>query len=273
MDFEGKYNVKSPAVKRLMREACELKEPTEEYWAHPLDDNLFEWHFTVQGPPGTDFEGGVYHGRIILPADYPMRPPNIILMTPNGRFETNKKICLSISGYHPETWQPSWSIRTALLALIAFMPTPGGGTIGSLDYTPEERQMLARKSQLFECSSCGKAAEHLLSSASRPRTQQELSPAKQYILGNGQCCDKDSWKDKFQIHPQLEEAPHVEEVQQPSENEQVRQRVGVSQPVQPQVQHATVDTVSNTNRSYRSWLMWFLLAAIVFLICRRLFLK
>jgi len=64
-----------------MREACELKEPTEEYWAHPLDDNLFEWHFTVQGPPGTDYEGGVYHGRIILPADYPMRPPNIILMT------------------------------------------------------------------------------------------------------------------------------------------------------------------------------------------------
>ena len=64
-----------------MREACELKEPTEEYWAHPLDDNLFEWHFTVQGPPGTDFEGGVYHGRILLPADYPMRPPNIILMT------------------------------------------------------------------------------------------------------------------------------------------------------------------------------------------------
>jgi ubiquitin-conjugating enzyme E2 J1 len=64
-----------------MREACELKDPTEEYWAHPLDDNLFEWHFTVQGPPGTDFEGGVYHGRIILPTEYPMKPPNIILLT------------------------------------------------------------------------------------------------------------------------------------------------------------------------------------------------
>lgn len=64
-----------------MREACELKEPTEEYWAHPLDDNLFEWHFTVQGPPATDFEGGVYHGRILLPAEYPMKPPNIILIT------------------------------------------------------------------------------------------------------------------------------------------------------------------------------------------------
>jgi len=76
-----------------------------------------------------------------------MRASNLatFVLQPNGRFETNKKICLSISGYHPETWQPSWSIRTALLALIAFMPTPGGGTIGSLDYTPEERQMLARK--------------------------------------------------------------------------------------------------------------------------------
>lgn len=69
------------AVKRLMREAQELHEATEEYCASPLEDNLFEWHFTVQGPPSTDFEGGVYHGRILLPPEYPMKPPNIILLT------------------------------------------------------------------------------------------------------------------------------------------------------------------------------------------------
>jgi len=28
---------------------------------------------------------------------------------PNGRFETQTKICLSISNHHPEHWQPSWS--------------------------------------------------------------------------------------------------------------------------------------------------------------------
>jgi len=161
MDFEKKYNTKSPAVKRLMREACELKEPTEEYCAHPIEDNLFEWHFTVLGPSGTEFEGGLYHGRILLPTEYPMKPPNIILLTPNGRFETNKKICLSISGHHPETWQPSWSIRTALLALIAFMPTPSNGTIGAIDYSAEERQALARKSQAWECSVCGKLSNIL----------------------------------------------------------------------------------------------------------------
>lgn len=66
-------------------------------------------------------------------------------MQPNGRWETNKKICLSISSHHPETWQPSWSIRTALLALIAYMPTKGRGSLGALDYTPEERLNLAKK--------------------------------------------------------------------------------------------------------------------------------
>ncbi|RXM33934.1 Ras-related GTP-binding protein D [Acipenser ruthenus] len=145
----------SKAVKRLMKEAAELRDPTEHYHAQPLEDNLFEWHFTVRGPPDSDFDGGVYHGRVVLPPDYPMKPPSIILLTPNGRFEVGKKICLSISGHHPETWQPSWSIRTALIAIIGFMPTKGEGAIGSLDYTPEERKALAKKSQDFCCAACG----------------------------------------------------------------------------------------------------------------------
>ncbi|XP_062267107.1 ubiquitin-conjugating enzyme E2 J1 [Platichthys flesus] len=153
--MENRYNLKSPAVKRLMKEAAELRDPTEHYHAQPLDDNLFEWHFSVRGPPDSDFDGGVYHGRIVLPPEYPMKPPSIILLTPNGRFEVGKKICLSISGHHPETWQPSWSIRTALIAIIGFMPTKGEGAIGSLDYTPEERRALAKKSQDFCCETCG----------------------------------------------------------------------------------------------------------------------
>ncbi|XP_043923004.1 ubiquitin-conjugating enzyme E2 J1 isoform X2 [Protopterus annectens] len=137
-----------------MKEAAELREPTQHFHAQPLEDNLFEWHFSVRGPPDSDFDGGVYHGRIVLPPEYPMKPPSIILLTPNGRFEIGKKICLSISGHHPETWQPSWSIRTALLAIIGFMPTKGEGAIGSLDYTPEERKCLAKRSLDFCCDVC-----------------------------------------------------------------------------------------------------------------------
>ncbi|XP_062980952.1 ubiquitin-conjugating enzyme E2 J1 [Elgaria multicarinata webbii] len=160
--METRYNLKSPAVKRLMKEAAELRDPTDHYHAQPLEDNLFEWHFTVRGPPDSDFDGGVYHGRIVLPPEYPMKPPSIILLTANGRFEVGKKICLSISGHHPETWQPSWSIRTALLAIIGFMPTKGEGAIGSLDYTPEERRALAKKSQDFYCEGCGSLMKEAL---------------------------------------------------------------------------------------------------------------
>lgn len=66
-----------------MREALELAEPTEEYSANPLDENLFEWHFTIRGPSNTEFHDGYYHGRILLPSQYPMKPPNIIFLTVN----------------------------------------------------------------------------------------------------------------------------------------------------------------------------------------------
>ncbi|XP_077300696.1 uncharacterized protein LOC143921322 [Arctopsyche grandis] len=171
-----KYNTKCPAVKRLLREAAELGAGAEAagsggaVGAQPLADNLFEWHFTVRGPADTEFAGGLYHGRILLPSQYPMRPPHIILLTPNGRFEVNRKICLSISGHHPETWQPSWSIRTALLALQAFLPTPAEGTIGSLDYSPAERRSLARRSRLWRCDACGPPDSLLLPPTPTPPT-------------------------------------------------------------------------------------------------------
>lgn len=65
----------------------------------------------------------------------------------SGRFETQTKICLSISSYHPEHWQPSWSMRTALTALIAFFPAPADSAIGSLETSPEERKRLAAESR------------------------------------------------------------------------------------------------------------------------------
>jgi len=46
-----------------------------------LKDNLFEWHFTIRGPADSEFDGGIYHGRIVLPPEYPMKPPSIILLT------------------------------------------------------------------------------------------------------------------------------------------------------------------------------------------------
>ncbi|XP_050219360.1 ubiquitin-conjugating enzyme E2 32 [Mercurialis annua] len=145
---EDKYNLKNPAVKRILQEVKEMQSnPSDDFMSMPLEENIFEWQFAIRGPSDTEFEGGIYHGRIQLPSEYPFKPPSFMLLSPNGRFETQTKICLSISDHHPEHWQPSWSVRTALVALIAFMPTSPNGALGSLDYKKEERRALAIKSR------------------------------------------------------------------------------------------------------------------------------
>ncbi|XP_068663325.1 ubiquitin-conjugating enzyme E2 32-like [Aristolochia californica] len=145
---EERYNLKNPAVKRILQEVKEMQSnPSDDFMSLPLEENIFEWQFAIRGPRDSEFEGGIYHGRIQLPAEYPFKPPSFMLLTPNGRFETQTKICLSISNHHPEHWQPSWSVRTALVALIAFMPTNPDGALGSLDYKKEERRALAIKSR------------------------------------------------------------------------------------------------------------------------------
>jgi len=147
---ETKWNVKSPAVKRILRELKEISESDNpDIAAAALEDNIFEWLFVIRGAWGTEFEGGIYHGRILMPAEYPFKPPAFVMMTPSGRFETKTKICLSISSYHPESWQPSWSVQSALVALIAFMQTPGNGAIGSMDSSVEARKEMAAESRTF----------------------------------------------------------------------------------------------------------------------------
>eukprot|EP00959_Pyramimonas_sp_CCMP1952_P401119 8405141-Pyramimonas_sp.AAC.1 len=139
--MEAQHNVKNPAVKRILQELKEfqnIRDTSPDVISEPLQDNIFEWQFAIKGPSGTEFEGGIYHGRILLPPDYPFKPPSFIMQSPNGRFEVGTKLCLSISQHHPEHWQPSWSVRTALVALIAFMPSPPDGAIGGLSYPTEE---------------------------------------------------------------------------------------------------------------------------------------
>ena len=46
-----------------------------------MQDNIFEWQFAIRGPRDSEFEGGIYHGRIQLPPEYPFKPPAFMLLT------------------------------------------------------------------------------------------------------------------------------------------------------------------------------------------------
>jgi len=102
----------------------------------------------------------MYHGRIVLPPTYPLRPPSFRFVTPSGRFEVNREICLSISGHHEETWQPAWGVRTALVALRAFMETDPRGQLGGLDASDPVRRRLAAESRAWRCPACGARSNH-----------------------------------------------------------------------------------------------------------------
>ncbi|KAK3078831.1 hypothetical protein LTS18_006514 [Coniosporium uncinatum] len=164
MATRGTFNTKSPTVKRIMKEASELaNNASTDFHAEPLEDNLFEWHFTLKGPPApSSFAGGIYHGRIVLPPTYPLRPPSFRFMTPSGRFEANREICLSISGFHEETWQPAWGIRTALVAIRSFMDTDAKGQVGGLESTEAVRKRMAVESVGYRCASCGKTNAEIM---------------------------------------------------------------------------------------------------------------
>ena len=76
-------------------------------------------------------------------------------MTPSGRFEVNREICLSISGHHEDTWQPAWGVRTAVVALRGFMETEAKGQVGGVECDEETRRRIAKGTGEWKCGACG----------------------------------------------------------------------------------------------------------------------
>lgn len=149
----------SSSTKRLLKESTDLhKHPSPYFTAHPTSEsNLQDWHFTLAGPPSpSPYASGLYHGRITFPAAYPLRPPSFRFLTPSGRFEVNREICLSISGHHEETWQPAWGIRTALLAIRSeIFSSEAKGQVGGMEGSEALRREYARLSRGWRCRECG----------------------------------------------------------------------------------------------------------------------
>ena len=75
----------------------------------------------MEGCPDTPYEGGWYVAKLKFPAEYPFKPPAIFMCTPSGRFATGTRLCLSMSDFHPESWNPGWSVATVAKGLLSFM--------------------------------------------------------------------------------------------------------------------------------------------------------
>ncbi|CAM9216731.1 unnamed protein product [Lampetra fluviatilis] len=145
----GGRRTPTTATQRLKQDYLRIqRDPVPYVSAEPLPSNILEWHYVVRGPEKTPYEGGLYHGRLLFPREFPFKPPSIYMVTPNGRFKCNTRLCLSISDFHPDSWNPAWSVSTILTGLLSFM-VERGATLGSIDTSDYTKRQLAAQSGLF----------------------------------------------------------------------------------------------------------------------------
>lgn len=61
------------AIERLKKELKRLqKEPVQYIEAVPDEGDLLTWHYCITGPTDSIYAGGVYHGKVVFPKQYPL---------------------------------------------------------------------------------------------------------------------------------------------------------------------------------------------------------
>lgn len=74
--------------------------------------------------------------------------------TPSGRFQPSTRLCLSISDFHPKSFNPAWEVSTILIGLMSFM-TSDEMTTGSVSASEQERRMFASQTRWWNSTGGG----------------------------------------------------------------------------------------------------------------------
>jgi len=168
----------SAATKRLTKEYKTISaNPPDYILAHPSESNILEWHYIITGPPNTPYEGGQYWGTLMFPPDYPFAPPAIRMHTPSGRFQPSTRLCLSISDFHPKSFNPAWEVSTILVGLLSFM-TSEEMTTGSVRASAAERRVFAARSRWWNSTGGGSSSRSIPGLSSGANPQQPSSNTK-----------------------------------------------------------------------------------------------
>ncbi|CAE6521039.1 unnamed protein product [Rhizoctonia solani] len=156
-----------PAQKRLSKEFLEMqRSPPPFVWASPEEKNILhfghrELHCTRTTrlpvcwwripwpdlvPVRLSIQAPRYQGICPNHVTYHVIQSSLTQMyTPSGRFQPDKKICFSMSDFHPGTWNPAWSVATICTGLLSFMLSDEM-TTGSVTSTDTEKRDFAIRS-------------------------------------------------------------------------------------------------------------------------------
>jgi ubiquitin-conjugating enzyme E2 A len=115
------------AVRRLQHDFRQLiKNKVDGIDASPSADNLFLWNAIICGPEDSIYETGAFQLQLLIPDDYPIRPPQVRFITkvfhPNVWWDDGL-ICVDIL---KDGWLPSYDILAILhsIRLLLVDPNP-----------------------------------------------------------------------------------------------------------------------------------------------------
>ena len=136
-------------ARRIQQEVKTIAHEKDFYYQVIQDDkDIHTFYYVIRGNDDSDYEGGYYLGKIVLPPDYPTKNPAFYMLTPSGRFEINKLICLTNSNFHSENnYQSStWSITKMIIGMCSIFDNDETSGIAHLRKTSDVRKSLAKKS-------------------------------------------------------------------------------------------------------------------------------
>ncbi|CAG2100768.1 unnamed protein product [Medioppia subpectinata] len=112
------------ALKRIHKELTELqRDPPPGCTAGPVGTDYFEWTGTIEGPPGTPYEGGLFNVNIRFPQNYPFSAPRISFTTQvyHPNISETGAICLDTL---TKNWSASLSIGKVLMSVQQLLADP-----------------------------------------------------------------------------------------------------------------------------------------------------
>ena len=134
-------------LKRLDGEIKDLSKNRINFCQAIRDENdPLIFYFLLRGDDNSNYNNGFYLGKILLPKNYPNKPGDFMMLTPNGRFEINKKICLTNTGYHSNSWSVMWSIRNMIIGFYSIFIDDNTNGISHIKMSKEKRLELAKNS-------------------------------------------------------------------------------------------------------------------------------